>query len=184
MFTESPDGTPQPNWIDFWVICDAAKAHLFYTSDDGNFWRCETTRTSFPLGWSQPELVMSDHKNELFEASHTYKLKGYNQYLTLIEAIGPRGRYYKAWLAERLEGPWKPLATTLQKPFASFENVTQTSSWTTSISHGELIRSGNDETLEVDPNDLRFVFQGVAEGAGTNGYGSIPWRLGMLEFNQ
>ena len=23
------------NWIDFWVICDEAKAHLFFTSDNG-----------------------------------------------------------------------------------------------------------------------------------------------------
>ena len=54
--------------------------------------------------------------------------------------------------------------------------------WTESISHGELLRSGYDQRLEVDPTKLRFLFQGVLENdrAGKP-YGQIPWRLGMLE---
>jgi hypothetical protein len=184
MIESLPEGGDKTKWIDFWVICDADKAHLFYTSDDGHFWRRETAKTTFPLGWSTPELVLKDTKDELFEASHTYKLKGRDQYLTIIEAIGKGCRYYKAWLADKLEGPWKPLAATHDKPFAAVGiNVTQPEpGWTTSISHGELIRSGQDETLEIDPNDLRFVFQGVDdEGYKGNRYGSIPWRIGLLE---
>lgn len=177
-----PEGGDKIKWIDFWVICDATKAHLFYTSDDGHFWRRETSKASFPLGWSKPELLLKDTKEELFEASHTYKLKDRDQYLTIIEALGPGHRYYKAWLADKLEGPWKPLATTRDHPFASTANVTQKESWTTSISHGELIRSSNDETLEVDPADLRFVFQGVDdEGYKAKKYGSIPWQIGILD---
>ena len=61
----------------------------------------------------------------IFEASHTYKLKGRRQYLTIVEAQGNRRRYYKAYLADRLEGPWKGLADTLAKPFAACENVAQ-----------------------------------------------------------
>lgn len=173
----------RPRWIDFWVICDDTKAHLFYTSDDGHFWRRETKKSDFPLGWSKPELVLKDTKDELFEASHTYKLKGRDQYLTIIEAMAPGCRYYKAWLADKLEGPWKPLAATKGKPFAAvFHNVVQPKpAWTTSISHGELIRSSHDERLEIDPNDLRFVFQGVdAEGYQGNKYGGIPWKIGLL----
>ena len=185
MIESLPEGGDKTKWIDFWVICDADKAHLFYTSDDGHFWRRETTKSAFPLGWSKPELVLQDTKDELFEASHTYKLKGRDQYLTIIEAIGKGCRYYKAWLADKLEGPWKPLAATHDKPFAAAGiNVTQTQSWTTSISHGELIRSSQDERLEIDPNDLRFVFQGVDdEGYKGNRYGSIPWRIGLLELH-
>ncbi|MBE2282077.1 MAG: hypothetical protein IAE77_01300 [Prosthecobacter sp.] len=53
--------------------------------------------------------------------------------------------------------------------------------WTTSISHGELIRSTNDETLEIGPADLRFVFQGVDEqGYKAPKYGSIPWKISLL----
>ena len=183
MIETLPEGGDKIRWIDFWVICDATKAHLFYTSDDGPFWRRETTKASFPLGWSKPELLLKDTKEELFEASHTYKLKGRDQYLTLIEALAPGQRYYKAWLADKLEGPWKPLAATRDHPFASTAKVTQTEPWTTSISHGELIRSSNDEMLEVDPANLRFVFQGVDdEGYKAKKYGSIPWKIGILDF--
>ncbi len=179
---ETTDGK-RPRWIDFWVICNDEKAHLFYTSDDGHFWRRETTKEAFPLGWSPVELVLKDTKEELFEASHTYKLKGRDEYLTIIEAMAPGRRYYKAWLADRLEGPWKPLAATKEKPFAdALVNVEQPSpAWTTSISHGELIRSTNDETLEVDPEDLRFVIQGVSSEGYKTKYGQIPWKLGVME---
>ena len=61
--------------------------------------------------------------------------------------------------------------------------ITPAPNWTTSVSHGELIRSSNDEMLEIDPANLRFVFQGVdAEGYKGNKYGSIPWRIGLLDF--
>jgi hypothetical protein len=39
-----------------------------------------------------------------------------------------------------------------------------------------------DEKLEVDPDKLRFLIQGVdAEGYRSKNYGAIPWRLGILE---
>lgn len=176
MVTNAP---PNPKWLDFWVICDARKAHLFYTSLDGRMWRRETPLASFPLGWSEPQLAL---QADIFEASHTYKLKGRDQYLTLIEAQGGGRRYYKAYLADRLEGPWRGLADTLDKPFAAHANVRQVAEWTTSISHGELIRDGVDEKMEVDPAKLRFVFQGANDREYRGqGYGGIPWRLGLLE---
>ncbi len=177
-----PDGK-RPKWIDFWVICDEDHAHLFYTSDDGHFWRRQTTKANFPLGWSDVELVLKDSREELFEASLTYKLKDRQQYLTIIEAIGKGHRYYKAWLAEDLAGPWQPLATTQAKPFASAGiNVSQPlPAWTTSISHGELIRSKNDETLEIDPHSLQFLYQGVSDEGYRNRYAQIPWSIGLLK---
>lgn len=182
LIAELPPGVERLKWLDFWVICDAKKAHLFHTCDDGTFWRWETNRDAFPGGWKGPELVLKDTKPELFEASATYRLKGLRRYLTIIEAIGDRGRYYKAWLADRLEGPWEPLAASRNKAFANIENVTQSPEWTTNISHGELIRSGFDEMLEVDPANLRLVFQGANdEEYRGNRYGSIPWRIGILE---
>jgi len=53
--------------------------------------------------------------------------------------------------------------------------------WTDVISHGELLRTTCDEKLEVDPENLRFLFQGVTnkDRAGKP-YGRIPWRLGIL----
>lgn len=166
-------------WIDFWVICDAEKAHLFYTSNDGRMWRRETRLADFPFGWSEQTLAL---QGDIFEASHTYKIKGREEYLTVVEAQAPGRRYYKAYLASRLEGPWRGLADSLSKPFAASENVHQSIPWTTSISHGELLRSGVDERLEVDPSNLRFLFQGVSdEGYSGSKYGGIPWKLGLLE---
>ncbi len=168
-------------WLDFWVISGKAKAHLFFTSLDGKMWRAETLLAKFPHGWSQPKVAL---EGDVFEASHTYRLKGDGRFLTLIEAQNGRGwRYYKAYLADRLEGPWKPLAATKEKAFASMKNVEQPQEhWTRSISHGELLRDGFDQRLEVDPTRLRFLFQGVAEkDRQGKKYGQIPWRLGLLE---
>lgn len=167
-------------WIDFWVICDEAKAHLFFTSLDGRMWRAETKLSDFPGGWSDPAVVL---RGDVFEASHTYRLRGLNTYLTIIEAeAGPR-RYYKAYLADRLDGKWRPLAAGRRKPFASPLNVEQAGErWTDSFSHGELIRHGYDQTLQVDPGCVRLLFQGVSDDArGGKPYGQIPWRLGILE---
>ena len=156
--------TPENNkpWIDFWVICDEAKAHLFYTSLNGGLWRAETPIEKFPHGWSNPQKVL---QADIFEASHTYRLKGLQKYLTLVEAQAGGRRYYKAYVADRLDGQWKPLADTLKKPFAAPGNVEFAGEkWTDSFSHGELLRSGCDEKLEVDPERLRFLYQGVSGG--------------------
>ena len=175
MVTNAP---PEPKWLDFWVICDDQKAHLFYTSLDGRMWRRETRKSDFPFGWSEQVLAL---QADIFEASHTYRLKGSDRYLTLVEAQGNGRRYYKAYLANKLEGPWQGLADTLEKPFAARSNVAEAIEWTTNISHGELLRTGVDERLEIDPEDLQFLFQGASddEYRGRQ-YGTIPWRLGLL----
>jgi hypothetical protein len=176
MVTNAP---PEPKWLDFWVICDEEKAHLFYTSLDGKMWRRETRKEDFPYGWSEQALAL---QADIFEASHTYRLKGMNKYLTIIEAQGDRRRYYKAYQADHLDGPWKGLADTLTRPFAATSNVHQERSWTDNISHGELIRSGVDEQLEVEPAGLQMVFQGATDTEyRSNNYGAIPWRLGLLQ---
>jgi hypothetical protein len=44
-----------------------------------------------------------------------------------------------------------------------------------------LLRAGFDQRLEVDPADLRFLFQGVSDrDRAGKAYGEIPWRLGLL----
>lgn len=168
-------------WIDFWIICDDAKAHLLFTSNNGLMWRAETRLADFPHGWNAPKVVL---RGDIFEASHTYRLKGLDQFLTVIEAQATGGRrYYKAYLADRLDGEWKPLAATKEKPFADLVNVRDSAThWTDSISHGELLRAGHDQKMEVDPANLKFLFQGVSEArrAGKK-YGEIPWELGLLE---
>ncbi len=178
LYREHPENVRA--WIDFWVICDDAKAHLFFTSNDGRMWRAETNLADFPHGWDRPRVVL---QGDIFEASHTYRLRGSGRFLTVIEAQADGRRYYKAYLADRLDGDWRPLAATRDHPFAGPGNVRfRGERWTDSFSHGELLRAGYDEKLEVDPKDLRFLFQGVSDAAKAGKkYGDIPWRLGLLE---
>jgi hypothetical protein len=170
--------------LDFWVICDGQKAHLFFTTLDGRMWREETSLAEFPGGWSEPVLAI---EGDIFEASHTYLLRGLDKYLTLVEAQDGHGwRYYKAYLADRLDGEWTPLAASRDQTFASMANVRFPGPrWSDVISHGELLRAGYDERLEVDPTALCFLFQGVTDEARAGKpYGEIPWRLGLLEWDE
>lgn len=178
LFREQPENIN--TWIDFWIICDDAKAHLFFTSLDGRMFRAETDLDTFPHGWDRPRVAL---KADIFEASHTYRLKGLDRYLTVVEAQAGGRRYYKTYIAPRLDGPWRPHASTLDKPFAAPVKVRDVAEhWTDSFSHGELLRTGYDEHLEVDPSNLRFLFQGVTDElkAGKK-YGEIPWQLGLLQ---
>lgn len=165
--------------LDYWIICDDERAYLFFTSLNGKMWRLWTDLESFPTGFDHCEVAL---QAKVFEASHTYRLKGRDQFLTLIEENGQR--YFKAYLADSLDGEWRPLADTFQRPFASARNVRPASGvepWTDNISHGELIRESNDQTLTVDPDNLRFIFQGMLEADKKgNGYGKFQWRIGML----
>jgi len=165
--------------LDFWVICDTAKAHLFFTTLDGRLWREETRLEDFPGGWSEPVLAL---RGDIFEASHIYRVKGSDLYLALIEAQAGGRRYFKAYVARRLEGPWRPLAASRRQPFAARSNVAfRRERWSDSVSHGELLRAGYDERLVVDPKNLRFLFQGVSDPERKGKpYGRIPWRLGLL----
>ena len=177
-----PDADPigVQGWIDFWIISDKEKAYLFFTSLNGKMWRMWTTLEKFPYGFDHCELAL---QADIFEASHTYKLLNQDKCMTVVETQGHEGRrYYKAYIADKLDGEWKPLADTEDKPFAGAENVSQPDiAWADNISHGELIRAGYDETLTVDPSNLQFLIQGVSdERKAGKKYGEIPWQLGLL----
>ncbi|MCA8994527.1 MAG: hypothetical protein KDA88_21290 [Planctomycetaceae bacterium] len=167
--------------LDFWVICDASTAYLFFTTNNGQMWRSQTPLESFPSkGWSRPEVAL---KADIFEASHTYRIRGTSKYITLIEAMGENRRYFKAYVADALGEEWQPLAASKEQPFVSPRNVVnQDMSWATSYSHGEFIRHGHDQHLELDPESVRVLFQGVNDQEYRDKpYGNIPWRLGILE---
>jgi hypothetical protein len=165
--------------LDYWIICDAHRAYLFFTSLNGKLWRMWTRLEEFPGGFDHCEVAL---RAAIFEASHTYKLKGSDKYLTIVEENGRR--YYKAYLADRLDSVWTPLADTAEKPFAGWTNIRPAQGvepWTDNVSHGELIRDGADQTMTIDPGRLRFVFQAMLdrEKAGKE-YGQFPWRIGIL----
>ncbi|MFT4637452.1 MAG: hypothetical protein ACI8T1_000761 [Verrucomicrobiales bacterium] len=117
------------------------------------------------------------------EESHTYRLKGQNKYLTFIEQDEGR-RYFKAYIADRLDGEWTPLADTAERPFAGAANVRPKQGvdpWTDNISHGELIRDSNDQRLVIDSNNLQLIFQGMLQkDKSSKDYGKFDWRLGLL----
>ncbi len=165
--------------LDYWIICDDQRAYLFLTSLNGKMWRLWTRLEDFPQGFHDCELAL---EAKIFEASHTYKLKGMDKYLTVIEENGRR--YYKAYLANQLDSEWMPVADTAERPFAGWNNVRPAAGvepWIDNISHGELIRDGYDETLTVDPSNLRFIFQGMWDkDKSGKGYGQFQWRIGML----
>lgn len=181
---------PVKLWIDFWVICDEAKAHLFATSADGRLWRSETALDKYPHGWTAPVLAL---EGPFIYASHTYCMaagQGTARYLTTITARGadpatpqqPR-HYQQSYTAERLEGPWlpAPAAATPAQPYAGTANIRLTDPrWTGDISHGEPLRLGHDERMLLDPQPPGFIFHG-AYRSSTDAKAKPTPCVGLLE---
>ncbi|WP_345700568.1 non-reducing end alpha-L-arabinofuranosidase family hydrolase [Kitasatospora terrestris] len=173
------DGT----WIDFWTICDTANCHLFFADDNGHMYRAQTTLANFPNGFGNTQLIMSDTKNNLFEASNVYKVQGKDQYLMIVEAIGSTGRrYFRSWTSSSLTGTWTPLAATENEPFAGRNNVTfNGTAWTQDFSHGEMVRASNDQSLTISPCKLQYVYQGLDPATPwQTPYIELPYRMGLL----
>ena len=167
--------------LDYWVICDDAMCYLFSANDDGRLYRAETTVGEFPNGFRNTQVVLQDSQFALFEGEAVYRVDDTNTYLLMMEAIGSDGRrYYRSWTANGLTGQWQPLANTEANPFARSNNVSfPEGAWTRDISHGELIRSGNDQTMRIDSCRLQFLYQGMDPSAGGD-YSQLPWRLALL----
>lgn len=171
--------------VDHWVSCDSTMCYLYFNNDNGYFFRAETTVGDFPNGFRNTVIMLNDaNKNRLFEASNIYKLGDTGQYLLLVEAIGSDGRrYFRSWTSNSLRAvgsQWTPLADSESNPFARSTNVSFPSgAWTRDISHGEMLRSSNDQTLTIDPCNLRFLYQGLNPSAGGD-YSQLPYRLGLL----
>jgi hypothetical protein len=169
-------------WVDFWTICDSAKCYLFSSDDNGHLYRSETSAASFPNGMTNTVIAMQDSaRYPLWEAANVYKVSNENKYLLIVEAIGSGGRrYFRSWTAPTITGPWTALADTESNPFAGANNVTFSGgTWTKDISHGEMIRSGIDQTMAVGSCNLRYLYQGKDPNA-TDPYNLLPWRLGLL----
>lgn len=178
-------GTPMPNLpIDYHFIGDGDYMYMFFTGDDGNFYRSRTTYAEFPKGFSNPVIAMRGTRETVFEASFTYKIKGTNKYLTCVEALGA-GRYYRAYVADTLDGEWYPVQglDTVDQPFAGKANMTfdeNVTPWSGQVSHGEMVREGNDERMILDPDNLMFLYQGISDADNRGDYGKLAYRLGLL----
>lgn len=174
--------TGEPAWLDFWVICDKKTCFLFFTNDNGTFFRAETAIDQFPGGFHNTTAVMkAPRREDLFEAGNTYKVAGTDSFITLVEAIGPKGRYFRVWKSDRLDGEWTPLGGPMNV-FASSDTVRfDGKAWSEGVSHGEMLRAGFDQTLTIDPcKPLRFLYQGLDPDVKVDDYIKLPYRLGVI----
>lgn len=177
---KQPDGNPA--WLDFWVICDDQTCYLFFTNDNGSFFRAETPLKQFPEGFHNTTVAIKGTRDDVFEASNTYRVKGTNTFLTLVEAISPKGRYFRAWTSDKLNGEWTPLGEDMNV-FASADNVKfKGKAWAEGVSHGELIRAGEDQTLTIDAcTPLEFLYQGLDPAGKNREYMQLPYSLGLIK---
>lgn len=177
------DNKGSGGWLDFWLICDDVNCHLFFTDDNGHLYRSQTALGDFPAGFAEPVIALEATREALFEGGATYRVAGTGKYLTLVEAFGPQGgRYYRSFTADTLDGEWLPLADSWTNPFASMNNVTFESgtAWTEEVSHGELVRSGYDQTLTVSLADACLLYQGMDPTHSGVEYFRRPYRLALL----
>ncbi|WP_437913446.1 non-reducing end alpha-L-arabinofuranosidase family hydrolase [Sorangium sp. So ce302] len=166
--------------LDFWNICDDKNCHLFFSRDDGKLYRSKVSIDKFPAFDGYEVVMTAPSSGLLFEASNVYKVDGTNKYLLLVEAFDNSPRFFRSWTSESLDGPWAPLADTKQKPFAGPANVTyEGGDWSDDISHGEMIRSANDERMTINACNMQFLYQGRDPNVGGD-YGKLPYKLGLL----
>jgi hypothetical protein len=164
-------------WIDFWIICDEINAYLFYTQAHAQVMVRTTSIDQFPSGWGQSKVVLDG----VHEAVHVYKVKGEEAYHMIYELNHAGFRSFGLASAGNLKGPWEKIfdnyATGHQLTYHGGQNP-----WTEMVSHGEAIRTGCDQRLEYDPQDGRWLVQGILEKELKDPYYLLPWKLGVMEF--
>lgn len=176
---ETAADKPVKSWMDFYVICDDTRAHLFATSS-GRLWRSETALANYPHGWSKPVVAL---EGDFLYASHTYRLDHpghapvYWMNLTgaKTDTNAKRRQYQQSYVADRIEGPWRAEHATAEAPFAGWQNIRmQDEGWTGDIVHGEPLRTSIDERMTLDPAFTGFIFHGGRRSGG-------PPCIGVLE---
>ena len=159
---------------DYYVICDSSTCYMYNSPSDGSR-RIFVRRTpvgNFPTGWSAPTVALTD----TFEGVNVYRSLADGQYYLVVEDYLDN-RYYELWQSSSAGGPW----TRVAERWAWRGNlVYNASQWTTSVSHGEFIRAGVNQRLEInDINRVDFLIQGTTQ-LSCCPYQQIPWDLGII----
>jgi len=159
---------------DYYVICDDTYAYLFNSPSDSSkkIYCRKTTLANFPSVWGTPWVAVSG----AFEGTCVYKCLADSQYYLLVENYGDN-RFYELWTASSLGGTW----TQVANKWASQHNLSFNSDhWTDNVSHGELLRAGTNQKLEINNiNQADFLIQGVVNGSYGD-YVNTPWDLGVI----
>jgi hypothetical protein len=161
-------------WIDFWVICDERKAYLFFTRDHKEVVVMSTRIEDFPSGFGSPRVVFAP----VHEAVHVYRVQGTSppEYALLYEQQHAQDRRSFGWArASSLDGAWH----VSDDHFAGPDQLAGKPGerWTDEVSHGELLRSGSDELLEIPDDRWDFLIQGMQREAHVGDYPLLPWGL-------
>jgi hypothetical protein len=159
---------------DYYVICDSSSCYMYNTPSDGSR-RIYLRRTSvgnFPTGWSAPTVALTD----TFEGVNVYRAIADGQYYLVVEDLLDN-RYYELWSSSSAGGPWAKVA---EKWAWRGNLVYNGAAWTNNVSHGEFIRAGVNQRLEInDINRVDFLIQGTTQ-LSCCPYQQIPWDLGMI----
>ncbi|RKX45692.1 MAG: hypothetical protein DRP64_04320 [Verrucomicrobia bacterium] len=190
-------------WIDFWVICDDRKAHLFSMDQTGAVLRMECPIADFPQGFAtatDSEALFLRGEDEIgkwiaFEAEHVYHVKNPDKYFMILEGgyykdsrkyFGDaRKRFLVGLVADQLEGPWTRVEQADHEYFGQGTNLFNedgSRSAYTQVSHPELIRSGYDQKLEIENFNIDMIFQSFNGAAWPDNYhyNELPWELAIM----
>jgi hypothetical protein len=175
-WTESQSmGIPSiDNSIDHSCISDGNNVYIFSAPDDGRILRRSTTVADFPYNWSEATVVATD----TFEGPAVYKNLADGKFYMITESLGGGiSRYYELWTADNPGGTW----TKVEEQWAHKNKLVYFADhWTDQVSHGELLRAGTNERMEIsDIERCQFLIQGVVDGNYSD-YGNIPYELGVI----